>query len=75
MRRIYLKILAFYLAAGIAVSGYLRLYPIYHKIKIEHSWGDETGYEIGNEQNVAVLITIIGCLLIVGLGIITKKNE
>jgi hypothetical protein len=75
MKKIYLKILAFYLAAGVALSGYFYYYPIYYKINRKLEWFETTSYEVGNEYNIVVLVTIVGCLLIIGLGITTKKNE
>jgi hypothetical protein len=75
MKKNYQKILAFYLAAGVALSGYFYFYPIYYKINRKLEWYEKTSYEVGNEYNIAVLVTIVGCLLIVGLGIKTKKDE
>jgi len=67
--------LVFYLATGIAVSGYFYLYPNYYQKKRNLQWHEESSYEEGNEYSVSVLITIVGCVLIGGLGIVTKKHE
>lgn len=69
MKKIYQLIFIFYLAAGIAVSGYFFLYPNYYQ-------GDNSyQYEEGNEFGVSVLVTLVGCVLIGGIGYVTKKEK
>lgn len=74
MKKTYQLILVFYLAIGIAVSGYFYLYPYYHKIETTNWWEQGT-YEEGNEFGVSVLTTIVGSVLIGGIGIVMRKPK
>lgn len=78
MKKIYQLILVLYLATGIAVSGYFYLYPYYHKVANKHkSWWDTRTYryEEGNEFGVSVLATIVGSVLIGGIGFVMRKPK
>lgn len=76
MKKICQLILVLYLAIGIAVSGYFYLYPYYHKI--EHKDWLLRGtyyYEEGNEFGISVLATLVGSILIGGIGILMRKPK
>ncbi len=74
MKKIYQLILVLYLATGIAVSGYFYLYPNYYgTYKADFYGGSRYVEEEGNEFGVSVLVTIVGCVLIGGLGFVNKK--
>ena len=78
MKKIYQLILVLYLATGIAVSGYFYLYPNYYKIKDKYQlfYGDPTyHYEEGKEFGVSVLATIVGSVLIGGIGFVMLKPK
>ena len=64
------------MATGIAVSGYFYLYPFYHKIE-RTNWFERGTYyyEEGNEFGVSVLATIVGSVLIGGVGIVMRKPK
>jgi hypothetical protein len=86
MKKVYQLILVFYLAAGIAVSGYFYLYPQYYKkiniVPASHKPGEYSfqsyttySYEEGNEFGVSVLATIVGSVLIGGIGFVMCKPK
>lgn len=76
MKKIYQLILVLYLATGIAVSGYFYLYPYKHRIQKETDFGIKyIKYEEGNEFGVSVLATIVGSVLIGGIGIVMRKPK
>ncbi len=82
MKKIYKLILVLYLATGIAVSGYFYLYPnLYSTGKYipSASRGEYLRYELqykeGKEFGVSVLVTLVGCVLIGGIGNVTKKHK
>jgi hypothetical protein len=76
MKKIFQLILVFYLVTGISVSGYFYLYPYYHKIE-NTNWFERGTYyyEEGNEFGVSVLATIVGSVLIGGIGIVMRKPK
>lgn len=72
-----------YLAAGIAVSGYFYLYPNYYKTKSNEDNFSRLSlfrhpqyyYREGNEFGVSVLATIVGLVLIGGIGLVMRKPK
>lgn len=79
----YKSILVIWIAVGVGVSGYFYIYPVKHKVyrsgsiyeRREEIFGAE--YESGKESEVSLLITIVGSILIYGLGrtIFAIKNK
>jgi hypothetical protein len=76
MKKIYQLILVFYLSIGISVSGYYFIYPNYYKTGVRNFLeGREYIYEKGNEFGVSVLATIVGSVLIGGIGLVMRKPK
>lgn len=76
MKKNYQLFLVLYLALGVAISGYFYLYPYYHRLEKYTDFGQfYVKYEEGNEFGVSVLTTIVGVILIGGIGIIFNNPE
>ncbi len=74
MNKYYKTLLVIWLALGTAVSGYFFIFPlkyrIYPKSKLDYTKEKYLGpqYNDGKEGEVSLLVTIVGTILIVGLG-------
>ena len=81
MKKAYQITLLLYVATGISIGGYYNIYPNLHKviaksraeILVENFKGPQ--FKEGNEVKTTLLITIVGAILIVGIGLITEKKD
>ena len=77
----YKAFLVIYLAVGIGVSGYFYIFPLKYRIydssRVSLLREEYLGpqYENGKEFEVSVLITVIGSVLIFGLGNTLLQNR
>lgn len=81
MNKNYKTLLVIWLALGTAVSGYFFIFPIkyrhYPKSKMDHTVEKYNGpqYDNGKEGEVSVLVTVVGTILIAGLGRTLNKSK
>ncbi len=74
MNKIYKILLVIWLAIGTAVSGYFFIFPVkyrhYPKSEMDYQREEYFGpqYNNGKEGEVSLLVTIVGTILIAGLG-------
>lgn len=79
--KIYKKLLVIWIAIGLSVSGYFYIYPIEHRVlavsRMDKSYEQSFGprYEDGKHFEVSLLVTLVGSILIGGLGFATKSKE
>lgn len=77
----YKKLLIIWIAVGVAVSGYFYIYPIKTRIiphsDIERLHEENFGpsYSNGKHSQLAILITLVGSILIGGLGYFNQQNS
>ncbi len=81
----YKKLLVIWIACGILVSGCFYIFPVYtstpivastYREKVEEEMnGPQYRIEYGKHFEVCVLITIVGAVLIGGLGYTSKAKE
>jgi hypothetical protein len=78
MKANYLKVFIFWVALGIGVSGFLFIFSDFHYKTERESYG-MTVYEDATLKpevfQIAVLITIVGAILIGGLGYAKSKES
>jgi hypothetical protein len=81
MKKIYKIILTLWISTGIGISGYFYIYPntyrIYPKSPIERFKEESFGiqYEIGKEFELYLLGTIVGTIMIGGIGYSIGKDK
>ena len=77
----YKFILVIWLALGIAISGYFYIFPTRYRdlpnSKMDRSYEEDFGpqYKDGKESEVAILVTLVGIVVIGGLGQVLEKNK
>ena len=70
----YKVVLVIWLAIGISVSGYFNIYP--NKKKHTEFFGMDRGYySVYDQRDLSILITLVGALLIGGLGYLSQKQN
>ena len=79
----YKSFLIIWIATGILISGYFYIYPIQYRVHQtgsdyeywERRLGPSYSYEDGKEDKIAILITLVGAILISGLGHTLSKKK
>lgn len=77
----YKSYLIIWIAIGILISGYFYIYPIQYRVHRTGSdyeyWEGRMGpsYEDGKQDKIAILITLVGAILISGLGHTLSKKK